>query len=201
MVRIGITGGIGSGKTTVAALLKDRGYPVYIADTAASLLINTHPSIRKALTDKFGDSIYDKEGLNKKKFSDIIFSDKNALSFVNRIVHPVVMEDFIAWSQQQSKDLVFFESAILFEANLASYFHVIICISASLQTRIERVSKRDGISPEKVMERIKNQWEEEEKCRQSDFIIYTDRNLDINRQTAEIVKRIESKYFRFPESI
>ncbi len=201
MVKIGITGGIGSGKTTIAALLKDKGYPVYIADSEASVLINTHPSIRKALTDQFGSSLYDKGVLNKKKLSDIIFEDKNALSLVNHIVHPVVMKDFIAWSQQQRTNLVFFESAILFEANLAAHFDVIICIYASLQTRIERVRKRDGISPEKVMERIKNQWSDEKKCQQSDFIIYTDRDLDINRQTTEIVKRIESKYFRSPESI
>lgn len=201
MLRIGITGGIGSGKTTIASILGNKGYPVYIADTRASTLINSHPSICKALTDKFGDSIYEQGILNKKKLSDIIFQDKSALSFVNHIVHPVVLADFASWSKQQHKKLVFFESAILFEADLIPYFDIIICIYASLGTRIKRVTQRDGTTPEKVMERIKNQWEDEEKCRRSDYVIYTDRNLDITRQTIEIVKRIESKYLRSPESI
>lgn len=203
MLRIGLTGGIGSGKTTVAEIFSDLKYPVYISDTRANLLINTDPQIKTALTEQFGKEIYSPEGsLNKKELANIIFQDKTALRFVNQTIHPRVLEDFIHWAEQQTNDMVVFESAILFEAGLEGYFDYIICIYAPLELRVKRVARRDHIAEEKVMERINNQMDDREKCRKSDFIINTDEGADLLQQVKEIIKTIETNERRIaPDSL
>ena len=126
---IGLTGGIGSGKSTIAGILKQLGYPVYLADPEASRLINRSVEIRNDLTGLFGADLYTPRGmLDKKLLADIIFKNPQALSQVNRIVHPRVIRDFQHWREQQNSPLVFFESAILFEAGLTRHFDFIICL-------------------------------------------------------------------------
>ena len=195
MKTIGLTGGIGSGKSTIARIFKQMGVPVYIADTEASRLINSHPEIRRQMQSLFGNTIYDKEGkLIKPLLAEIIFRNPQALVKVNQIVHPVVMEDFRHWSKQQNQKLVLFESAIIFEAQLEHHFDFTICVTASRETRIERVKKRDGTTTEKVMERIKNQMDDSEKCKKSDFIIYNDRQDRVVRQVIEIIEEIKKDF-------
>lgn len=192
-IKIGLTGGIGSGKTTIAGLFSKLGFPVYIADTEAARLINQNPEIRSRLIDSFGESIYSASGqLDKKRMADIIFNDKSALGKVNGIVHPEVMKDFNEWSLQQSGKIVFFESAILFEAGLSSHFDYIICIFAPLDTRIRRVVSRDRTTPEKVAERIRNQMPDEDKCSKSDFIINTDTGKMLLEQVLSVIKKIKT---------
>ncbi len=174
MLRIGLTGGIGSGKTTIANAFHDSGYPVYIADTEASRLINDSPAIRHALIALFGETIYRPDHTaDKRQLAALIFNDAALLQQVNQIVHPAVMQDFEEWCRKQSSLLVFFESAILFEAGLSNYFDSVICVTADLQTRIKRVMKRDQVPAEKVYERIRNQAEDDEKSKRADFIIDT----------------------------
>lgn len=172
---IGLTGGIGSGKSTVARILGHMGYAVYIADREASRLMNEAPYLRTALIHRFGPDIYLPEGpLNKQRLSALIFSQPELLAEVNRIVHPEVMRDFQNWKSRQSSSPVFFESAILFEAHLNGYFDAIICITASETTRLKRVMTRDRATTDQVKARMSNQLDEEEKCKQSDFILYND---------------------------
>lgn len=194
MLQIGLTGGIGSGKTTIACLLSEQGYPVYIADQRASFLINRDPEIHSALVRQFGPAIYHTDGsLNKKKLAEIIFNDPAALQKVNATIHPIVLKDFRRWSSQQDKNFVFFESAILFESEFETCFDFIVCVYASPETRIKRVVNRDRISPEEVKKRIDNQWDDGAKCRRSDFVIYTDRNINLNRQIEAMLKKIRER--------
>ncbi len=188
MLKIGLTGGIGSGKTTIAQAFHGLGYPVYIADTEASLLINRSPEIRKALTALFGEGIYRPDRtLDKQQLASLIFNDSALLRQVNGIVHPAVMQDFLHWCDKQQAPLVFFESAILFEAGLGGYFDAVICVTADLNTRIKRVMKRDGVSAEKVHERIRNQAADDEKSKQADFVIDTTDGKDWRQQITTLI--------------
>lgn len=188
MIRVGLTGGIGSGKTTIAHILEDMHYPVYIADSRAAQLTGSDPDIRTALTDEFGPSIYKENGaLDKTLLAEIIFNDKTALQKVNSIVHPAVLKDFQTWTAYQNVSLVFFESAIIFEAGLEKYFDYIICVSASPETRLARVVKRDRTSAESIKKRMLHQLDDETKCRQADFVIHTDRDMDLHQQIKTIL--------------
>lgn len=192
---IGLTGGIGSGKSTVAGILKHMGYAVYIADTEASRLINRSVEIRNELTSLFGADLYTPQGvLDKKILADIIFKNPQALSQVNRIVHPRVISDFRHWRKQQNSNLVFFESAILFEAGLTRYFDFIICVTAPQAIRLKRVVLRDATNEDKVKERMQNQADDAEKCRNSDFIIYNDEEHMVVQQVLDILNKLNLKY-------
>lgn len=194
-LKIGLTGGIGSGKTTVAHILSKRHYAVYIADQAASTIMNRQATVRKALIRKFGREIYTSENkLDKKKLADLIFNCPEALQEVNRIVHPAVLADFREWCHRQNGKIVFFESAILFEAGLAPFFDYTVCIGAPLAIRIERVVKRDRTTTGKVRERIRNQMPEGEKCRLSDFILRNDNRHSLLKQIATLEKQLKKKY-------
>lgn len=192
MKAIGLTGGIGSGKSTVARILRQMGYSVYIADKEASRLMNTHPEIRKELQQRFGPTTYTAQGaIDKPKMAQLVFNNAQALADLNRIVHPRVMEDFRQWSLQQNSLLVFFESAILFEAGLDRFFHSVICVSAPESLRISRVVERDRTTSDKVEERIRNQSDEALKCRKADFVIYNDRNHMILEQLLETLQKLQ----------
>jgi len=192
MKAIGLTGGIGSGKSTVARILQQMGYPVYIADIKASSLMNTHPEIRKALIKRFGAEIYTTENkINKPALAQLIFNDSKALADINGIVHPRVMEDFTQWSRKQKSKLIFFESAILFEAGLKDFFQQVLCVTAPESLRIARVLQRDQTTPEKIKERIRNQADDTFKCQQADFILYNDPDHLILVQLLNILKQLE----------
>ncbi len=194
MKAIGLTGGIGSGKSTVARILKHMGYPVYIADKEASHLMNTHPEIRKELKKQFGTTIYTpQEQIDKPRLAHLIFNDTRALSTINGIVHPKVMQDFRQWSLQQNNKLVFFESAILFEAGLGTFFNSVICVTAPESLRISRVVNRDRTTPGQVKERIRNQLDNTFKCRQADFIIHNDRIHLILEQLMKILPQLNDE--------
>lgn len=193
MQTIGLTGGIGSGKSTIARILKQLGYAVYIADTEASRLINTHPLIRQALIQHFGTAIYHNNcTLNKPLLAGIIFDNPQALQTVNQIVHPRVMDDFRNWSRKQTTNPVFFESAILFESGLNFFFQSVVCVTAPEETRIQRVVKRDQTTPQKVKERIRNQSDDTEKCRRADFIIYNDEEHKVIEQVLCLLKKLNN---------
>lgn len=202
MKTIGVTGGIGSGKSTIARIIHLLGYPVYIADTEASRLMNENPVIRKQLTDRFGTSIYTSDGkLDKPLLASLIFKSPKALSEVNHIVHPVVIQDFQDWCSKQNNSLAFFESAILFEAGLNKYFEYIICVTAPRDLRIQRVKIRDQATTEQIHERMNNQMDDAEKCKRSDFVIHNDNLKPVIRQIQDIIAKIEGKLQREPENL
>lgn len=193
METIGLTGGIGSGKSTVARIFKHMGFPVYIADTEASHLMNSSPDIRREITGRFGETIYSNNQLNKAELAKIIFEDKEALRDINHIVHPRVMEDFKSWSQRQKSPIVLFESAILYEAGLNEFFGHIICVTAPEEVRIQRVISRDHTTAEKVRDRMNNQMGEKEKISRVDFIVNNDGVQALLPQVIKIIQQLNSK--------
>lgn len=168
---IGLTGGIGSGKTSIAKYFEQNGIPVYIADDRAKM-VSSKPEVVKKIITAFGNEILDnKKSISKEKLSNIVFTDKKKLQLLNSIIHPEVKKDFIGWVKMQNKPFVIKEAAILFESGSYKDCDLIITITAPIEERIKRVMLRDNISREKVLDRISNQWSDEERIKKSDFII------------------------------
>ena len=188
--KVGITGGIGSGKTTVCEIFKTLGIPIYDADTQAKYLMNTDPKLKALLQGYFGNDIYYDGSLDRSKLAEIIFNDKTALEKVNSWVHPAVALDFEHWSAQQISPYVLEEAAIIFETNMAHRFEKIILVTAPDFMRIERVCSRDHITPEMVRERMANQWPEEKKKDMADYIIYNDHRQTLTPQVMEIHRQL-----------
>jgi dephospho-CoA kinase len=182
---IGLTGGIGSGKTTVAQLFLSSGIPVYITDQEARNLMQSE-AILDQIKNVFGTAVFNEGILIKEKLSEIVFNDANKLAKLNGIVHPAVKMHFKQWLLEHQKDpFVIYESAILFESGSYKECDFIINVVAPLETRIQRVIERDKTTREKVLERIKNQWNDEQRSSKSDFII---ENTGIEAVKLEIVK-------------
>jgi len=175
---IGITGGIGSGKTTLSKSLREVSYDVYDSDLEARRLQNENPEIIKGLKKLFGSEIYTPQGLDRPKLAEIVFADQSLLLQLNAIVHPVIRLDFENWvKQHQSHKFVFVESAIMLESGFSKLVNKIILVTASEQLRIERVVKRDGITEEQVKARMSKQYPDDVKIPLADYVMYTDDNL------------------------
>lgn len=175
MIKIGITGGIGSGKSVVATLLRLYGIPVYIADEESKRLTNSSPVIRRALVDLVGEAVYDADGkLDKPRLANFIFGQPEHLARVNAIIHPEVNRDFLDWSERQEKAFCAIESAILFESGFDRIVDVKLMVLAPLEIRLERAIARDHASREALERRIKSQLADEEKASRSDFVIHND---------------------------
>ncbi len=173
MITLGITGGIGSGKSVVVSLLKALGIPVYIADDEAKRLTVASPVIRSALIAHFGDEIYVNDTLNKSKLASLIFANTTHLQLVNSIIHPVVAADFKQWSENyRSRSCVAMEAAILFESGFSRYMDLTWSVYAPVEVRIKRILHRENTTYESVMQRINSQFPEEEKCRLANDVIY-----------------------------
>jgi len=191
MLIIGLTGGIGSGKTTAAEVFQKLGIPVYNSDEEAKKLMNSDTTIINKLKMIFGYDIYDSNNLlNKKKLADLIFNNKDKLNTVNSIVHPAVKKHFSKWVNKQNAPYAIKETAILFESGIDKDLDKIITVTAPIQLRINRVIKRDSISVEEVMKRINNQFDDEYKIAKSDFVILNDNKELIIRQILSIHKKI-----------
>ncbi len=160
---IGITGGIGSGKSTVCKVFKFLGVPVFEADVVAKNLINSNPKIKKELIHLFGSGIYMNNGtVNRKKLAQIIFNDDIQLAKINALIHPAVKEEFRRWQKRQTTKYVLHEAAILFESGLYKDMDFTILVTAPKEERLERVMKRDNISKEMVLKRMGKQWTDEQ---------------------------------------
>lgn len=182
---IGLTGGIGSGKSTIANFLKEFGLPVYIADDEAKRIMNTQYIINQ-IKHVFGNAIFDNEILDRAKLADIVFNDSDQLSKLNGIIHPAVKKDFNEWLIKHNEySHVVYEAAILFESGRYKDCDIVITVSAPEKTRIDRVVKRDNTTTEQVLSRIKMQWKDEERESKSDFIIPNE-NLKIAKE--EVLK-------------
>jgi len=172
---IGLTGGIGSGKSTVSRLLETMGIPIYIADTESKRLTESSPVIREKLTERFGKDLYAEGKLDKARLASLIFGNETNRNYVNSVIHPVVWMDFEHWKAQHTQfPVVVIEAAIIFETNLADSLDVTITVTAPEKLRIRRVELRDGWSYESILSRIRSQLPEEEKIRRSDYVIYND---------------------------
>lgn len=182
---IGLTGGIGSGKTTVANYFESFGIPLYIADDEARKIMQSSEII-VAIKNVFGDAVFENELLNREKLAKIVFNDPEKLEKLNRIVHPAVKKHFDQWLLQHKKvPYVIYEAAILFESGGYKNCDLIIAITAPIESRIQRVVERDKTTRELVLKRINAQWTDEQRISKSDFII---ENTAIETVKLEVVK-------------
>lgn len=185
MMTIGLTGGIGSGKTTVAGIFKELGVPVYIADEAGKRLMATSEEIREEIIAIFGKQSYQDKLPNRKFIASQVFKDKSLLEKLNRIIHPAVARDFEEWKKEQKSDYVLYEAAILFETGGYKKCDFSILVTAPKAIRIQRLLKRDKSSEEEIQDRINNQWSDERKSGLADFII---KNEDLTGTRRQVIK-------------
>lgn len=183
--RLGITGGIGSGKTTVCRIFRVLGVPVFVADVAARKLMNNDPSIRSEINIIAGKDLYEGGELDRRELARLIFNEPDMLQKVNASVHPAVLREFEAWSSVIDAPYVIMEAAILFEAKADQLVDRVISISAPVEERISRVMGRSEISREEVLERINNQMEDNEREEKSYYVI---NNADNEMIIPEILK-------------
>jgi dephospho-CoA kinase len=191
MIKLGLTGGIGSGKSVVASLFEITGIPVYIADTESKRLADTSPVIRKGLTCLFGENIYRNGALDKKRLASLIFNDKEALHCVNAIIHPEVNRDFLQWASLQQTLVCAIETAILFESGFDKHVDLSVMVYAPLELRIERVAIRDKAPCDEITRRIHNQLPDEIKKERADFIIYNDGKQPLIPQVKKLIQSIK----------
>lgn len=175
MIRLGITGGIGSGKSHVSQMLRDIGIPVYEADAQSKRLTNNSPLVREQLTRLVSPEVYTPEGnLRRDILARYVFGSPEGRQQVNDIIHPMVRADFRSWATQQNRPIVAIESAILFEAGFRNEVDCVLMVNAPEALRIERTMKRDNTTREAVMARIQAQMDDKEKIRLSDYVIDND---------------------------
>jgi dephospho-CoA kinase len=187
MKRIGITGGIGAGKSLVAEIIKAMGYPVYNSDERAKELTDSNPKIKAGLIHLFGIEIYQNDKLNKFALAQAIFSDDSLRDKVNTLIHPIVREDFNLWTLAQNTELVFNESAILFETGSFKNFDAIILVHAPKELRIKRIMKRDNCTEKEVIYRMNSQFSDEEKYQLTEFRIVNDEQTPLLTQVEQII--------------
>jgi dephospho-CoA kinase len=174
MKRIGLSGGIGSGKSYVAEILEKMGFPVYYSDARAKVLTDTHPHIISELVKRFGSSIYEDGVLNRKALASLIFDSEENRLFVNNLIHPIVRADFDAWCAKQHSSLVFNEAAILFETGAYRQFDATVLVIAPLDIRLQRIMQRDHCTREQAEARINSQWSDEQKIPLATYSISND---------------------------
>jgi dephospho-CoA kinase len=174
MKRIGLTGGIGSGKSFIANILEHMGFPVYYSDLRSKELTKSNPSIKTGLISLFGEEVYSDDQLNTQLVATKIFQNEEIRQKVNELIHPIVRKDFEDWVTNQKSTLVFNEAAILFETGSYNNFDANILICAPLELKIKRVMKRENCSKEEVMDRMSKQWSDEDKMKLADFVINND---------------------------
>jgi len=174
MLRIGLTGGIGSGKTTVAQIFNVLGIPVYSSDDAAKRLMNEDDDLKKKIIESFGKECYQNGELNRKYVANEAFSDPEKIKLLNSMVHPATIKDASAWMEKQNAPYVIKEAALIFESGSDQFLDYVIGVKSPLNLRIERTMKRNNVTAEEVASRMKLQMDEVEKMNRCDFIIVND---------------------------
>jgi dephospho-CoA kinase len=171
---VGLTGGIGSGKTVVAKIFECLGVPVYYADNEAKRLMNEDPGLRSEIIGLFGEKAYSSTELNRKHISSIVFNDPGKLARLNALVHPVTIRDAEEWRKKQTTPYIIKEAALLFESGASKALDKVIGVSAPLELRIRRVMNRDLVTRDEVLKRIGSQMDEKEKMGLCDYVIVND---------------------------
>jgi len=207
---IGVTGGIGSGKSYVCHLLEIASFPVFYSDDVAKELVNNNPDVKASITALFGEAAYievrsldEKKSeerqkkfiLDRKYIAEKIFSDAGLREKMDAIVHPAVFKEFEKWKESQASNVVFVESAILFESGMESLVDKVIVVSAPIDVRVARIQKRDSISEEQIKQRIESQCSDAERLRKADYIITNGPRDDVNRQIFGILATIQDLIF------
>ncbi len=190
-ITVGITGGIGSGKSTVCEIFRVLGIPVFEADKVARNLMNENSVIRQNLVEWFGNEIYSENQLNRKLLAELIFNNNSLLNKVNSLVHPIVREEFVKWKNSQNTVYSVYEAAILFESGFYKLMDYTVLITAPQQIRINRVMARDNLSQDQVLARINNQWTDDEKRKLATTVIINDNKNLIIPQIIEIDKKLK----------
>jgi dephospho-CoA kinase len=188
---IGLTGGIGSGKTTVARIFSMLDIPVYNSDEAGRKITDQNTLVKNAIKKQFGNEVYSEtDTLNREKLSAIVFNDSSALSKLNAIIHPAVAEDFKVWCENQNAPYVIKETAILYEHGLDKLLDGVIVVEAPDDLRIKRVMKRNGVSEENVRQRINKQLPQDELINKADWVIHNNEQQLLIPQVLEVYSRI-----------
>lgn len=186
MKLIGLTGGIGSGKSTVGTILEHKNIPVYYSDLRAHEIMNESEKIISTLKKTYGDDIYVNGKLDREKLGNLVFADQEKLQALNALVHPEVFKDFDDWKAKQTSEIIMKEAAILFESGSYQECDIILTVSAPEEIRILRTMERDQLSREKVLERISKQWTDEMREEKSDYIIRNDGSfMDLEREVEQ----------------
>jgi dephospho-CoA kinase len=193
MLKIGITGGIGSGKSVVAKVFETLGIPVYYADDAAKRLMNEDAVLKEKIQSQFGKESYTDGKLNRAYIASIVFANPDKLALLNSLVHPVTIEDANNWMQQQTTAYAIKEAALLFESSSNKELDKIIGVYAPVPLRILRVMKRDQMDREEVLARMNRQMNEEEKMRLCDYVITNDEQSMVLPQVLELHKKFLSE--------
>ena len=192
MLRIGLTGGIGSGKSTVAQIFEVLNIPVYYADVEARRLMNEDPVLRSAIINLFGSDAYSNNTLNRKYISNIAFSDPLKLESLNKLVHPATKSDSEGWMAQRTSPYAIHEAALIFEANVNDRLDHVIGISSPEELRILRAMERDNVSRDEVMKRMRSQMNEDAKLGKCDFILYNDEQQLLIPQVLQLHEKLVS---------
>lgn len=193
MIKVGLTGGIGSGKSTVARVFELLGVPVYYADTATKELYQKNPELMRSLKESFGEEIYREGILDRARLASIVFSDPSKLKLLNDLVHPLTIRDAEEWMKRQNAPYVIKEAALLFESGSVAGLDQVIGVQAPLALRIKRVMDRDGVSREEVLARMDKQLDEEIKMKLCDFVIRNNEQELVIPQVIELDKKLREK--------
>lgn len=190
LITVGITGGIGTGKSLICRIIDIMGYPVFYSDKAAHDLVQNDEKVISSIKELFGDKAYKAGIYNRAFISSVVFEKKEKLNELNKIIHPAVRQSFQSWSEKQKKNIVFNEAAILFETGSYKNFSKTILVTAPENVRFTRVQQRDKMSVEEFKKRISNQWSDEKKIPLADFVIENDDEQAILPQLNNILQKI-----------
>ena len=194
MLKIGLTGGIGSGKSTVAKIFEVWGIPVYYADQAAKDLMNENEELKGKIISTFGPEVYKEGRLDRSYLGDLVFRDENKLARLNALVHPATLQDAANWMNKQNTSYAIKEAALIFEGGFEKFFDFIIGVSAPEFLRIERVMTRENVPAAKVKDRMIQQMDEKEKMNRCDFVVINDGIQPVLPQVREIHKTLLLKF-------
>lgn len=191
-LKVGVTGGIGSGKSTVCKVLEAMNFPVYYSDHEAKSLVNNNQDLKHQLISLLGKEIYESGQLNRPKLAELIFNDFKLKEKVNGIIHPAVREHFKAWILKQKSDIIFNEAAILFETGAYQSYDKMILVTAPEAVRINRVQQRDGSAETDIKSRMQNQWSDDQKIPLADYVITNDDKEAVLPQILHIIEDLKS---------
>ena len=190
---IGLTGGIGSGKSTVAKFIEEMGFPVYYSDVRAKEIVNDDELLKKGIIELLGEKAYDENGLYDRKYvAEIVFNDEELLQKLNGMIHPAVKYDFEKWVGNQTTEFVFKETALLFELKLNESCYKSVLVTADDNLRLKRVMDRDGKTYREVENVMNKQMPEKDKIKIADFVIFNNDGMDeLQAETENVIRQIE----------